>query len=242
MSSHLIGNPDNVHHIRDQTAELASYALSEAANSYQSRRSSSIAESSYSHGPHGEMPALSLPAPIIRPTVASNNLDIDSINEVTEPPSPESSHAQSGALRVSHLTNMLRASPPEISSSHSNRVVGGGGYSPESPNERATLLSKTQRSKSPHRGYNAINSIHLDGDDVESQSEDRFLVAPRSGIRNALWENMHALTNIGAIFPEKLRWPSSTGVWHQIIAPVGYLPAVSLGLLLNVLDGLSYGM
>lgn len=101
-------------------------------------------------------------------------------------------------------------------------------HEPESRGtERTSLLSKT-RSKSPHT-YGAVNDVEGQGaaarlpnglfDQGISRAAklSRMLCSPKSWNRRKMWQ-------------------------EGVVYPVSLIPAVLLGLLLNILDALSYGM
>ena len=240
------GHTDNIHQpahaIRDQTAELATYALSEAANSYQSRFSPAILGTPHSNGADGDPPHLSLPAPFLRPANAD---DFEPITEVSEPASPA---LQLGgqASRTSYLTHLLRASPPQTS--QDDRRDENGHYNLERPhlNERSSLLSKGQQSAHYHNGYNSLASHNHDsGSDIESQNENIASNSiPKVTIHRVLtWPKTGTLGLAKGVFSHEGGGLNKKEIWeNMVVKPVGYVPAVVLGLLLNVLDGLSYGL
>lgn len=242
---HIDSTHQPTHAIRDQTAELASYALSEAANSYQSRFSPGILASPHSNAINGEIPPLMLPPPSLRPMTIDQQHEFGPITEESEPASPDlpSSGQKS---RTSHLTHLLRTSPPQAfqdERSHENPSSRHG----ERPllNERVSLLSKGQQSDSCHTGYNTMNGYHHDSNpDVESQNEDGNSAVPKLTITQALtWPKTQTLSLAKTFFPHDGVHINKKDLFRNIIVkPAGYLPAVVLGLLLNVLDGLSYGL
>lgn len=232
------------HVIRDQTAELATYALSEAANSYQSRFSPAILGTSHSNGADGDPPHLSLPAPFLRPANADSQHDFEPITEVSEPSSP-ARQLSGQTSRTSYLTHLLRASPPQTP--QDDRRDENGHYNVESPNlnERSSLLSKGQQSVLYHNRYNSFNSHNQDSNsDIESQNENIALNIPKVTIHRVLtWPKTRTLGLAKSVFPHEGGRLNKRELWKSIVVkPVGYVPAVVLGLLLNVLDGLSYGM
>ncbi|KAI5808867.1 sulfate transporter family-domain-containing protein [Peziza echinospora] len=206
--------------IRDRTAELANYALSEAANSYQSRFSPSIYGSSIGHGGNSDVPPLNLASSLARP----DSPDFGPITEESEPSSPDTL-PRPFASRASHLTHLLRTSPPLITTD----IVEDIGSVPHDDGrpvlgERTSLLHKSHQKQPINEGYNTITRYNDDAE-AESQIEEH---------------NIYAMAH--KLFQKRLSW-TRRDVWDNVIVkPVGYVPAVILGLLLNVLDGLSYGM
>ncbi|KAG9239426.1 sulfate transporter family protein-like protein [Amylocarpus encephaloides] len=243
---------DSAHYslsVREETAELASYALSDKASIQSSsppRRTSvqTHLESFFAGGSDNESS-----------TTFGEGLHHDTIREVSEPGSPENGHSPpSGHSGTSALSNMIRRSPP--STSPPNEAVGtrdrpwsnGYGHRVEPDqtrliitsdgkveNERTPLLAKT-RSREPHTHPDWIRGEQ----DLEQQDLRRRRSWPK--IRDAIAQ--HKARGLGiarTVFSPK-SWDKKAIWQHGIVAPVGYLPAVILGALLNVLDALSYGM
>lgn len=241
------GHTDSIHQpahaIRDQTAELATYALSEAANSYQSRFSPAIIGTSHSNGADGDPPHLSLPAPLLILANADSQHDFEPITEVSEPASPA---LQLGGQisHTSYLTHLLRASPPQTP--QDDMRVENRHYNVERThlNERSSLLSKGQQSAHYHNGYSSLTGHNHDSDsDIESQNENIVLNIPKVTIHRVLaWPKTRTLGLAKSVLPHEGGRLNKKELWENIVVkPVGYVPAVVLGLLLNVLDGLSYG-
>ena len=173
----------------------------------------------------------------------------EAIEETSEPDSPLS-NAPVGAASVagrpqsgSALTHLLRSSPPEGPTSASTTDQGKSGRvrSRESPpvpevavedtddpraNEQTSLLPRARLSD-PRR-YGAVP----DGENGSRKSDSSF--HPR---RPRQPEAVGAISTL--LNPR--RWNAKAIVRNGIVAPLTMLPAVFLGLLLNVLDALSYG-
>lgn len=239
------GHTDSVHQpalaIRDQTAELATYALSEAANSYQSRFSPAILGTSHRNITDGDPPHLSLPAPFLKPVNADPH-DFEPITEVSEPASPALQPGRQTS-RISHLTHLLRATPQ---TAQDGRRDENGHSNVERPhlNERSSLLPKGQQSVTDHNGYNSLNDhSHYPDSDIESQNENEVPNVPKLTIHGSLaWPKARTLSLAKSVFPHEGGKLNKKKLWENVVVkPVGYVPAVVLGLLLNVLDGLSYG-
>lgn len=93
--------------------------------------------------------------------------------------------------------------------------------------ERTSLLPKT-RSKSPH-GYGSVDDIENQG--TVLRRSPNFFTQGTATV--AKWSRM-------ASNPKS--W-DRRAIWQEgVVNPVSLLPAVLLGLLLNILDALSYGM
>ena len=135
-------------------------------------------------------------------------------------------HGQGSPEEESYLSDMFRG----------EREVGEDSEAPkitpvEVPSERDALLPRN----AVGRGYGG----EQDGDvDVEGGVRRRGTrKIQRVLARPVEWgkEFVHQVKNDKKI-TKKALWK------HGVVEPVSYLPAVTLGLLLNVLDGLSYGM
>lgn len=152
--------------------------------------------------------------------------DIKAIREESEPASPEG-YPQSS--RTSYLTHLLKSSPPNerIGPAETNDGTPG-------PSERDSLLPK-RRASSSRRDYNAIHGEDIE-DDIEAQGRSHSVIPKISVAQVLIWPK----AKVGAVFKNE-SW-NSRMVWEKAVKePVGYIPAVALGLLLNLLDGLSYG-
>lgn len=165
------------------------------------------------------------------------------IEEGSEPASPDSlpflRHSPSSAL-----TDMLRQ-PPGVEEEAGDLdeelfvdskgmlpvVVGEGIIS--QPSERTSLLLK--KAAYALNGIPKSNAMH----DVESQElpQDRLVMK----IRRSLTHNKERVARIGKAGLSPKSW-GKRAVWVQgVRKPAGYIPSVMLGLLLNILDALSYG-
>lgn len=166
------------------------------------------------------------------------------ISEQSEPPSPENTLSQSG------LTRLIRASPPtmsrersrdnvdvarseddsdvecELNRSHRHTKQEYYTKTPSQMSESTALLSVSDH----HNVY--INASDQEDDDLERRSIRR----ERHGLSGARVWMGDKLTKIREIHVTKKEL-ATTGA-----EVVTYIPAVILGLLLNILDALSYGM
>lgn len=99
--------------------------------------------------------------------------------------------------------------------------------------ERTPLIRKRPASESVH----SVPSTRIH--DLESQKSHRRRAF--STVRKALtWPKEHALVVVRRATNPK-SWDKKS-IWEQgVLQPARYLPAVILGLLLNILDALSYG-
>lgn len=250
--------------VREDTAELASYFLSDKANR-QSPRSFTRPRSRSSPFKNGSSPKWpESDDEDDMPTVDAGQSS-DTIVEVSEPPSPEEdeldyAHQDDGP---SVLSNMLRRSPPEsyqdrhdsqeaphhglgqspdLEGRPDSRMSGSGIlWAPhqdvlfEEPAEDTPLL-KTKSHASSHRPhYGHINGNTNAGEvDVEAQKR----TGPRKWLASGA-NNIHSLVK-SAARPEE--WNGKALLHAVILDPIKLLPAVVVGLILNILDALSYGM
>ncbi|KAJ9190718.1 hypothetical protein DTO164E3_9188 [Paecilomyces variotii] len=215
--------------VREQTAELASLALSDAESALSGTSLPKISDIP---------PILDVMQPDQHdPEVMSeaNSSATEILKEIPQLPSTQV--APSRQPSSSALTELIRNSPPNDTGSQED---GEGQLTPRpaltvtdeselSDNEQTSLIRKPSRSSIQQQGYGSIGDIENQGPAVKrkeniftlahSKGEQfrRFVLNPKSWNRRTIWK-------------------------EGVVRPVSLLPAVFLGLLLNVLDALSYGM
>ena len=157
------------------------------------------------------------------------------IEEVSEPSSPHSSRSSQHSPCRSALTDLIKNSPPTEESLDSDVVEGGAtaGIHPvtvreaiiSQPGERTPLLS--------HR--TAYGSIK----DLESQKTVQGTkISKRTLIIQQLKDRCSAIVRVTT---NPKAW-NRQDIWeYGVRGPASLIPPVILGLLLNVLDALSYG-
>jgi SulP family sulfate permease len=233
--------------VREDTAELALYALSDHASSVHSGspRPSSLTQShleSYFHPQSDD----DFPTPQnlddLRPRI---------IQEELEPVSPEAGRPMYNSPGTSILTSMIRKSPPKASVpieeegfdtesddeagderfSQRRLIVTSNGVKVDTT-ERSPLLKKCS-SGSPRPDY-------LGGEpDIERQTLRKRASWPK--FRKLIsWPGKMGINAIRRAANPK-SWDRKLVWQNAVVTPVGYLPAVILGTLLNILDALSYG-
>ncbi|KAF3928847.1 hypothetical protein ABW20_dc0101353 [Dactylellina cionopaga] len=226
--------------IRNQTAELASMAIS-AASSYRT----------VIDYPQGDLPspqlanfprvdrAISVDSPL------PANLRLVQVTKPSEEVIPEESDSNSSETYArspgpSHLTRLLRTSPPEesMNSLRSPRIDGIQNDELESENqeytERDSLLPFERI------GHNRTSYHSISPDEVEAQTSNG--TTRKFGPTAARPSKSAYMRSLAMRVASPKSWDRRT-IWRNaIVAPISTLPAVVLGLLLNVLDGLSYGM
>jgi sulfate permease, SulP family len=234
--------------VREDTAELASYALSDHASSVHSGspHPSSLTQSNLeSYFPLQSDEELPTPRNL-------NDFRPHMIQEVSEPISPEIGHPGYKSPGTSILTNMIRKSPKKASPpneeeeqsdiepededngrqfSQERLIVTTNGVKVDST-ERTPLLKKDS-SGSPHPDY-----IHGEPD-IERQALHRKVSWPKFR-KLVSWPRKKGINALRIVANPK-SWDRKV-IWHNaVVVPTGYLPAVILGCLLNILDALSYG-
>lgn len=234
--------------VREDTAELASYVLSDKkdkrnASFLQRGRSSSSPPPPRPQELHGaDDPA---------------GMSSETIQEVSEPPTPEEADAEFPNDGPSILSTMLRSSPPKMDD---DPLLAD----PSGPTKRASSAASTVRPSHPSLG----RSYDEPGDHTEQtpllrakSNGSRRLESPASSDLDDLsdiesqkpssrsWNRRYG--SIRQVATDKLRgaaqvmnpktWDRRV-VWRRAVKePASYLPAVLVGLLLNILDALSYG-
>lgn len=234
--------------VREDTAELASYALRDSSPEPHSPirpRTTQMQLESYFNGLEDE-------AASNREAERSRH---DTIPEVPEPATPEEEDTQLGSIPqgTSEIANMLKTSPPSTSPPNNDGISDSGDTEYGSTkvggaNGRLIITSQgvqmdsTERTpllfKTPDRQLSHPDWIH--GEDLEGQHTKRAQSWPKIRDVFRTTKERGRRTVQTAINPK--HWDGKA-VWRScIVAPANCLPAVVLGLLLNILDALSYGM
>lgn len=179
----------------------------------------------------------------IRKPQRKSSMNVPVIQERSEPPSPENTMVQSG------LTRLLQSSPPisrprsvsntapssdhgadveacSLETEHKHHKNGYYTKTPSQMSESTALLSDSDR-----------RPDYVSDDDSEDDDlERRSVVRQRRGTSGARVWASNRLDQVKSIrFSKKEVTARGTEV-------ISYIPAVILGLLLNILDALSYGM
>lgn len=234
---------DSSQGVREDTAELASWALSDKPsfdNAHSPTRhllspTSLFDDDARLNGrnllDHGQAEDSSRP---------------DVIPEASEPVSPSSMPSSRKFPGMSALSEMFRSTPStddddpcvndENQSIGSSRI--GAVTVPEGiisqPTEQTALLLREQVYRSN------VNKRQSYLGDLEDQKSNQHTTAERGFtkvVAATAGYSRRALTKI--VHPKS--WKTKA-VWDQaLLKPAGYIPSVVLGLLLNILDALSYG-
>lgn len=249
----LLAHVDNTftaRSIREDTAELASYALSDRASARsvsppRQRQTQTSLESYFNLGADEDS----------SPVRSAEGLHHHIIEEVSEPVSPESSPSSVKAPGASALTDMLKRSPPNTPPKSSQEEEGeaedlDGNWDDESPRQRRLILTANGALTEPTErtsllGKHTIFETHhpdwIRGEqDVERQVVKRGPAWPK--LRNVVnWPREKGF-NVARKIVDPRAWDGKAIYQHAVKEPVVALPAVILGVLLNILDALSYGM
>jgi SulP family sulfate permease len=250
--------------VREDTAELASYFLSDkkegSSPSFLSRN-----RPSFSHS-RSDQAVLSDEAE--HPGFAGPSRSSETIEEVSEPSSPETV-IEDPLEGPSMLANMLKRSPPDrkflpppkadqVREEHildeseddvESREHHGAGEvhnvsakdNTEYVPETAPLLTITSRQSWQTYGtQNGRSREHVDLEGQKRQHTHSTSWTARM-VDSLRQKKMKTLGMLRTVRDPKC-W-DRRALWQNIVvAPVACLPAVIVGLLLNILDALSYGM
>ncbi|KAI1466772.1 sulfate transporter family protein [Daldinia caldariorum] len=223
--------------VREDTAELASYVLSDKKD----RRSTSFLNriSSTSSHPSRDRLVLQDESPSAGDLQAPST---DTIDEVLEPSPLASGTEDLTNPGPSALTFMFKRSPPQSlhgPDAHSDSISQNGQHlssidvlqprQDDGLSETTPLLRRVSHTPEPEDSVTDV--------DIEGQKPKTALWGSSStgrGIR-------HKIRTIKSMMNPKT-WDKRV-VWQRtVVDPIHCLPAVIVGLLLNILDALSYGM
>lgn len=176
----------------------------------------------------------------------------ETIEEVSEPATPEDGFASSLPQSASGIANMFRTSPPSTSPPNKDGVLDYGAIEngqddSNSRNGRLIITSQGVKMDSTERTplLSKVSShSHPDWirgeQDLESLHRKRIPSWPK--LRNALRSTRERGTVVVETAFNPKRWDRKA-IWQNcVMAPAQSIPSVLLGMLLNILDALSYGM
>lgn len=233
--------------VREETAELASLALSDAA----SVRSGTSPQRPYASA-HPFTSATGVDSYFAGASKqdelgtrdSDGSIHPDVIEEVSEPVSPETMPSSHQSPRTSVLTQLILNSSSygtERSSAkgtgddddESSPVATAKDRTTSKADERSMLLGKsTSYMSETARGYGATHDI--EGQTPGGQGVDRKLA------RVLEWPKNKVLGFVRNA-PSPKTWNLRAAWKYGFLKPASYVPPVVLGLLLNLLDALSYG-
>ncbi|KIV79134.1 hypothetical protein PV11_06717 [Exophiala sideris] len=198
--------------LRDQTADLASLAVSDNASHLESEPRS--------------------------PSSLSDDGLPDAILEVSEPVSPQSQdHEHADEPVQSELAMMIQGYSEQEEAQTLNKSHNGNHKSThETPTSSDVAEQSVPDERSALLGDRKTSVQYGQLGDVEGQASDSNNPPPKwrastKRLRSCLYVLSHPKT-----------WNRRTIYKEVILHPVSLVPAVFLGLLLNILDALSYGM
>ncbi|KAK3996878.1 sulfate transporter family-domain-containing protein [Cladorrhinum sp. PSN332] len=271
--------------IREDTAELASYFLSDKKDGRSPSFLNRARSLSSSARPEHAISTPDIPAE----NVLAPSLSTETIEEVSEPPSPEpeaneeqpDDENDGDGSGPSMLANMLRRSPPQDHKQYllppkedqlrEEDIVDSNddcddydnddneterGVSRVSTHEARPLLAYrttaqeaselsplvAPRSRESRRSYGINGS-------TAAVSEDSLESQKGPTAKSWVGRRVDSIRGRGKTVARGLRtaadpkrWDRHTIYQNVVVAPIACLPAVIVGLLLNILDALSYGM
>lgn len=228
--------------MRQDTAELASWALSDVA----SIRSGTPPRRHASSGGITRITSLdSFLDDLSDPSRIYDGHDSpypEVIREVLEPTSPDSHPSSRHSNNTSILTEMIRnsssavededrrdATVSDVDTSYQPVDVRRGIIS-QQPHEGTALLRRVSSGKTPtYKFFRDVESLQRSYNtrlqrarQAVTWSKDRSRAMMRTLVSPKTWD-------------KRVTWQTT------IVKPAGYVPAIILGLLLNILDALSYG-
>ncbi|KAJ4314329.1 hypothetical protein N0V84_008973 [Fusarium piperis] len=232
-----IDSIQNARTVREDTAELATYLLSDP-KSLQSPAFLQRARFSYQEAVEFETGD--------DVSTLDNVRSSQTIVEVSEPPSPEGEDSDPEAhAGPSVLANLLKRSPPQ-SVAHDQQDTDNGDEN-EDGNQAQAGESRIDHSMDDATEQTPLLTRIISGgrrsymSDLEGQKTPtkRPWITNLVGVGHKMEERM---THGVAVAVNPSKWDRHA-VWNSVVVnPISCLPAVAVGLLLNILDALSYGM
>jgi len=238
--------------VREHTAELATLALADNASLHSGSptRRPFTADSTSRNSTYFSAPEYSS-KPRRQDSVDSTNIP-EVIEEVSEPVSPIA-HASTGAAErdgedigllssSSALTNMIRRSKSDLRLENGNgrqSHEGADGY-----DERTTTIDQADGSVDEHTPLLLKPSRPAEEALKSTQSEDlegQVRTKKQTKLRQLVKEAEEKAAGAWKIAKNPKSWDGKVIFQKAIKDPIGLLPCVFLGVLLNVLDALSYG-
>jgi sulfate permease, SulP family len=231
-----VDSAQNARTVREDTAELASYLLSDR----QSQGSPSFF--------------------LQRSRLSSEFQDVDSldeqtrvsetIQEVSEPSTPGSPAPHGEEDGPSALTNLLRESPPQsvapdASGSSQDEAEESSEDEEEEDVSRHTAPRRNRKSSdlSPSEHTPLLRRETTGGlHDVDLEGQKgRPSTTWFGNLTESVWGVERHVAHTIAIAANPKHWDHKA-IWQTaVVTPASCLPAVCVGLLLNILDALSYG-
>ncbi|TDZ13004.1 Uncharacterized protein C8035_v000322 [Colletotrichum spinosum] len=248
--------------VREDTAELASYLLSDKKTG----QSPSFLSRQRPQPSHHLAREAALSDTEDEEGIAQVNSS-DTIQEVSEPPSPDEDDAAE-ALQddgPSMLTSLLKRSPPQSqydpsrdpsperplsSSDLESHEVTSRPLPPKQRHEPETEPAVEAAVEEPTERTPLIRRLSSESGGTNGTANDIDMEGQKPKARKQWFRGLKDLTvNVEDHIVHGVQIAASPKSWNRqslwqnaVVAPVSCLPAVIVGLLLNVLDALSYGM
>ena len=230
--------------VRDDTAQLASWASKDLTFQTRSTAHQHNQAPPRIHRSNSDLSGgYSDQDPVSRQRSNSTQVP-DMIEEVVEPPSPDTTDSSSKCSPSSLLSERLRNSTTtkqDDKVSEDDASFDGKGLQPaivgqgiiSQPDERtALLLKKTACRSDDFRGFGSSK-------DLESQKATR--ASPVVNYQRCIAQVRESSARFGRSITSPKSWDMRDLWVSGIRQPANYIPPVILGLLLNILDALSYG-
>lgn len=231
--------------VREDTAELASYLLSDGST----QRRPSFLQRNRPSFPEG-FGAEFGDADSIEGSARRSS---GTILEVSEPPSPEDQEDVERAEEgegPSALANMLKRSSPPSSLPEQTNIPQARFKNVESDEAQSSPIDETRHRPEPAAAEDSEYTPLLgrrasgSGDSTSVDLEGQKTLARTRWLRGLVERRQkaeHHVIRIAKIASNPRSW-NGKAIWETaVVDPVSCLPAVAVGLLLNILDALSYG-
>jgi hypothetical protein len=118
--------------------------------------------------------------------------------------------------------------------------------SQESPSTLPEVVEDTPLLRSRSHSDTTYHTIAVDSestDNVQSPPQMRLPPAMNKSPRRDARESVYHGSRVWDQGVKRMKMMHAKDIWREVVmVPVGYIPAVILGLLLNLLDAISYGM
>ncbi|KAH7112026.1 sulfate transporter family-domain-containing protein [Dactylonectria macrodidyma] len=232
-----VDNVQNARSVRVDTAELASYLLSDRENQ-PSPAFLQRARSSFHEALGSDMGDDA--------SIDDHTRNSETIVEVSEPPSPENRERNSEVpAGPSVLANLLKRSRPQSTGQNPPQGCDHDGDDDGDDHTRAGQSRDSYQDGASEQ--TSLLTMVASGDwrsylgDLEGQKS--HTKRPRiSGFVEAGHKVEERMTRGVAVAVNPSRWDRKALWQDTVVGPVSCMPAVAVGLLLNILDALSYGM
>ena len=225
--------------VREDTAELASWALSDIASNRNAQSPSRRRAS-----PNQQNDEAHLSNDLSHRT-SNESTRPEAIVEVSEPSTPHNETVSPHSRSLSALTELISQSPAtedSLNDTEDEEAIDSSGVLPvtvregiiSQPNERTSLLLKKVAYGSD------CTPTHGSVQDLEDQN-------PICGIWGKKVKGVYVQSKRQAVHAMRIAknpksWNNKQMFQQAVQRPASYIAPVILGLLLNVLDALSYGM